>query len=188
MPIAFDTIQQKLDNHDFATLSELECFFKRLVKNAKDYNERESIIHRDAERIRKAVVKFMTDNNPEYKTNPGLKLEPTPIGPIESVESKPVVPKPIEPAPVPTEEEDSDVDAEGEPEYLEEEIEEIKTEPQPVVKRRGRPPKNPLAPRKSTTPALSDAQYTGISFAGLTFQQAQEKILADVLSHKEDPS
>ncbi|KAJ8058155.1 hypothetical protein OCU04_013010 [Sclerotinia nivalis] len=185
MPIAFDTIQEKLDNHDFATLSELESFFKRLVKNAKDYNERESIIHRDAERIRKAVVKFMTDNNPEYKTNPGLKLEPTPIAPVESVVSKPVEPKPVEPAPIPTEQEDSDADAEGEPEDLEEEI---KTEPVPVVKRRGRPPKNPGAPRKSTTPAVSDSQYAGVSFVGLTFQQAQEKILADVLSHKEDPA
>ncbi|KAI9648855.1 hypothetical protein NHQ30_003496 [Ciborinia camelliae] len=189
MPIAFDTIQAKLDNYDFATLSELECFFKRLVKNAKDYNERESIIHRDAERIRKAVVKFMNENNPEYKTNPGMKLEPTPIGPTEPGAHKLVVPKPAEPAPVPvpvpTLQDDSDADAEGEPEDLDEAI---KTEPQPIVKRRGRPPKNPGAPRKSTTPAVSDSQYAGVSFTGLTFQQAQEKILADVLSHKEDPS
>ncbi|ESZ99018.1 hypothetical protein SBOR_0552 [Sclerotinia borealis F-4128] len=187
MPVAFDTVQEKLDNRDFATLSELESFFKRLVKNAKDYNERESIIHRDAERIRKAVVKFMTDNNPEYKTNPGLKLEPTPIGPIGLVESRPVVPRPAEPAPVATEQDDSDADAEGEPEDLEEQ-QQIKIEPQPIVKRRGRPPKNPGAPRKSTTPAVSDSHYAGVSFSGLTFQQAQEKILADVLSHKEDPA
>ncbi|QSZ29692.1 hypothetical protein DSL72_004209 [Monilinia vaccinii-corymbosi] len=185
MPIAFDTIQEKLDNYEFATLSELESFFKRLVKNAKDYNERDSIIHRDAERIRKAVVKFMTDNNPEYKTNPGLKLEPTPIWPAEPVEPKSVEPKPAESAPVPTPQDDSDVDAEGEPEDF---GEEVKNEPQPIVKRRGRPPKNPGAPRKSTTPAVSDSQYAGVSFAGLTFQQAQEKIIADVLSHKEDPS
>ncbi|KAB8305050.1 hypothetical protein EYC80_004353 [Monilinia laxa] len=184
MPIAFDTIQEKLDNHDFATLSELECFFKRLVKNAKDYNERESIIHRDAERIRKAVVKFMTDNNPEYKTNPGMKLEPTPIPPVESIEYK-VDPKPAAPAPVHTAQDDSDADAEGEPEYFEEET---KTEPQPIVKRRGRPPKNPGAPRKSTTPAVSDSHYASVSFTGLTFQQAQEKVIADVLSHKVDPS
>ncbi|KAF7902249.1 hypothetical protein EAF00_002152 [Botryotinia globosa] len=195
MPIAFDTVQEKLDNFAFATLSELESFFKRLVKNAKDYNERESIIHRDAERIRKAVVKFMTDNNPEYKTNPGMKLEPTPIEVLEPIEynpgskpagSIPAHPKHVEPTPVPIVQDDSDIDAEGEPEDFE--AEEIKIEPQPVIKRRGRPPKNPLAPRKSTTPAVSDSQYAGISFAGLSFQQAQEKILADVLSHKEDPS
>ncbi|KAG4034756.1 hypothetical protein MFRU_002g01080 [Monilinia fructicola] len=185
MPIAFDTIQEKLDNRDFATLSELECFFKRLVKNAKDYNERESIIHRDAERIRKAVVKFMNDNNPEYKTNPGMRLEPTPIPPVESIEYKPVDPRPAEPAPVHAAQDDSDADAEGEPEYFEEEI---KTEPQPIIKRRGRPPKNLGAPRKSTTPAVSDSQYAGVSFTGLTFQQAQEKVIADVLSYKVHPS
>lgn len=187
MPIAFDTIQQKLENGDFSTLTELESFFKRLVKNAKDYNERESIIHRDAERIRKAVVKFMNEKNPEYKTNPGMKLEPTPIGPVELVVYKPAEAKPVEPVSVPTEQDDSDADAEGEPEDLEG-GEEFKTEPHPLLKRKGRHHKNPWAPRKSTTPALSDSQYAAISFAGLTFQQAQEKVIADILSHKEEPS
>lgn len=55
--------------------------------------------------------------------------------------------------------------------------------------RGGRQTKEPKAPgsRKSGTPAASGLQYDGVSFAGLTFQQAQEKIVEDMIHYKEDP-
>jgi hypothetical protein len=199
MPIALDTIEAKLNNYDFSTLSELECYFKRFIKNNKDYHDRDAPIHRDAERVRKALVAYMTKTNPEYKRTPGLKLEPTPF-PKEDDGSE-------------------DMDAEGD--IVDEELEGVPFESHPqaqpqaplqsqqqtevnaqtpsqsqaspqeqshsLPKRRGRPPKNSMAPRKSTTPAVSDSQYAGVSYSSLNFQQAQEKVVADVLSYKENP-
>ncbi|PQE22754.1 bromodomain containing protein [Rutstroemia sp. NJR-2017a BVV2] len=117
MPIALDTIEAKLNNYDFSTLSELECYFKRFIKNNKDYHDRDAPIHRDAERVRKALVAYMTKTNPEYKRTPGLKLEPTPF------------------------------------------------------------------PKEDD----GNSQYAGVSYSSLNFQQAQEKVVADVLSYKENP-
>ena len=137
-------------------------YFKRMVSNAKEYNQRGSEIYDDAERLRKALSNFMTKTNPAYKNVPGYTAVPTPI---------------------PAEGEDpaSDEDAEGEPDS------EAETMPS---KRRGRPPKNSQArsstPRHSSTPAVQDSQYAGVGFAGLTFQQAQEKIVSDMIRHKED--
>ena len=78
MPIAIDMIEVKLNNREFPTLTSLESYWKRLVQNAKDYNERESLIHKDAERIRKIVTGFMLKNNPAYK-DPKYQSYPTPI-------------------------------------------------------------------------------------------------------------
>ena len=162
MPIAIDTIEAKLVRKEFPNLSALESYFKRMVSNAKEYNQRGSEIYDDAERLRKALSNFMTKTNPAYKNVPGYTAVPTPI---------------------PAEGEDpaSDEDAEGEPDS------EAETMPS---KRRGRPPKNSQArsstPRHSSTPAVQDSQYAGVGFAGLTFQQAQEKIVSDMIRHKED--
>jgi hypothetical protein len=45
----------------------------------------------------------------------------------------------------------------------------------------------PNAQRSSTTPSMTEAQYsTSVGYVGLTFQQAQEKLVAEMLKHKED--
>jgi hypothetical protein len=161
MPIALDTIEGKLNRREFPTLTALESYFKRMISNAKEYNEKGSPIYEDAERIRKALSNFMTKTNPAYKT-PGYVAFPTPL-------------------PGQADDDSSDADADGDPES--------EAEAMPVTKKRGRPPKNPQAhaQRSSATPARSESQYAGMSYEGLTFQQAQEKIVEDLLREKESP-
>ena len=160
MPIALDMIESKLLNLEFPDLTSLESYFKRMVLNAKEYNEKGSIIYEDAERLRKVLSNFMTKNNPAYKT-PGFTAHPTPL-PGE--------------------------DGEGDNEAAEVE-EESEIEVAALPRKRGRPPKNPQAhaQRKSATPALGDSQYAGVSFSALNFQQAQEKIMADLIIQRDHP-
>lgn len=154
-----------MKRHEFPTLSTLESYFKRMVQNAKEYNERGSQISDDAERIRKALSNYMTKHNPAYKT-PGYTSFPTPIPDNASGGT-------------------SEVDAE------EEEEEEVKTEAPKVKRKPGRPPKNPQAiaraqsQRSSATPAISETKYAGVSYSGLTLQQAQEKIVSDIINYKD---
>jgi hypothetical protein len=55
MPIAINTIEEKLKRHKYPNLTALEGDLKRMVSNAKSYNERSSLIFADAERIRKLL-------------------------------------------------------------------------------------------------------------------------------------
>jgi hypothetical protein len=131
-----------------------------MIQNAKEYNEKGSQVYDDAERIRKALSNFMTKTNPAYKLIPGYVAFPTPLpGQVDGTAS------------------DEDADGEPDPEI----------EAATVIKKRGRPPKNPQAQRSSATPALSERSYAGVSFEGLTFQQAQEKIVEDLIRQKESP-
>ncbi|QIW96409.1 hypothetical protein AMS68_001927 [Peltaster fructicola] len=70
LPIAIDTIEKKLQQDAYPTVTTLESDLKRMVQNAKDYNTAGSDIYEDAERIRKLVYNYMKINNPEYSTNP----------------------------------------------------------------------------------------------------------------------
>lgn len=178
MPIALDTIEEKLKRREFPTLTSLESYCKRMISNAKEYNQKGSEIYDDAERIRKALSNFMTKNNPAYK-KPGYVAFPTPL--------------PAEDSPEEVEEEE-DEDAEGSDEDAEGDVDMETPDPAPPSKRqRGRPPRNPSSnnalngQRKSVTPSsMTDSQYGAVGFQGLTFQQAQEKLVADMIEHKED--
>lgn len=79
LPLALDTIEEKVQNHEYPTVSTLESDLKRLVQNAKDFNDPKSEIFEDAERIRKLVFNFMKANNPAYKEDPKYSAFPTPI-------------------------------------------------------------------------------------------------------------
>lgn len=50
-----------------------------MVNNAKEYNQKGSIVAEDAERLRKAVSNYMTRHNPAYKNIPGYAPTPTPL-------------------------------------------------------------------------------------------------------------
>lgn len=181
MPISINTIEEKLKRREFPTLTTLESYCKRMISNAKEYNERGSEIHDDAERIRKAVSNYMTKINPAYKKSNYVPF-PTPL--------------PAEPLPEADQDADGDEDedAEGSDEDADGEIDTEAPNPAPVAKRRpGRPPKNPSlnnaanGGRSSATPtSITDSQYNNVGFQSLTFQQAQEKIVADILRYKED--
>ena len=69
-PTSSHTAQDKLERHDYATLSAVESDAKRMVANAKQYNDDKSIVY--------LLSNFMTKNNPAYK-NPDYIALPTPI-------------------------------------------------------------------------------------------------------------
>lgn len=50
-----------------------------MIQNAKDYNDPDSVIYEDAERIRKLVYNFMKQNNPAYKDDPKYAAVATPV-------------------------------------------------------------------------------------------------------------
>lgn len=167
MPIALDTIEEKLERREFPNLTALESYFKRMVQNAKDYNEPSSEIAADAERLRKALSNYMSKTNPAYKT-PGYVAIPTPI-PAELLKADDENTG------------ESDEDAEGD---SDEDV------PAPVSNKRapGRPRKSLSGAdgngkRSSLTPALTDAQYSQDGFSSLNFQQAQEKLIGEMLQH-----
>lgn len=168
LPVAIDTIELKLSRREFPNLTALESYVKRMIDNAKHYNEPASLIFQDAERLRKLLVAFMKENNPAYKIDPNYVPKATEVPHDAGLDKAPP---------------DSDVDAEGELD-----IEPALVEPAPAAaaapppsRPRGRPrgSLNRVGGRSSATPA-SENRYTGPGYAGLTFQQAQEKILYDL--------
>lgn len=78
MPISLNMIEQKLAAFEYTTMELLEGDLKRMVQNAKDYNDSRSEVFADAERIRKALSNFMPKHNPAY-ANPNYRAVPTPI-------------------------------------------------------------------------------------------------------------
>ena len=79
LPIAIDTIEDKIHDGGYNSVTEIESDFKRMVQNAKDYNSTGSEIYDDAERIRKLVYNYMKSHNPAYTENPNYASFPTPI-------------------------------------------------------------------------------------------------------------
>lgn len=139
-----------------------------MVLNAREFNERGSRIYEDAGRLRRVVSKFMTKNNPAYKT-PGYVVLPTPL-PGEGI----------------AEDHAEDEEGTGDVDSDEAQIEED-SEVEVPSKKRGHLPRSQTQ-RRSATPTLSETlKYSGASFTGLNFQQAQEKIVEDMLEYKEDP-
>ncbi|PVI08266.1 Bromodomain-domain-containing protein [Periconia macrospinosa] len=78
LPIAIDTIEGKLRRGEYSTLAQVESDQKRLVNNAKSYNDKKSIIYEDAERLRKTASNWMVKHNPAYRIH-GYQAVPTPI-------------------------------------------------------------------------------------------------------------
>ncbi|PHH72504.1 hypothetical protein CDD82_5934 [Ophiocordyceps australis] len=83
MPIALETIEQKLNKGDFQNLAQLESYFKRMICNAKEFYPRSSSTYEDAERVRKALSNYMTKTNPAYGTR-GYQAHPTPLPPEDA--------------------------------------------------------------------------------------------------------
>ncbi|PBP21026.1 Bromodomain-containing protein [Diplocarpon rosae] len=162
MPIALDTIEAKLKRHEFPNLTTLESYFKRMISNAKEYNAKGSEIYEDSERLRKALSNYMTKHNPAYKLIDGYKPTPTPL------------PDPAE----------SSHDAVSEEETARGVDHEV---PISTKKGRGRPPKNSQHQRTSVTPALTNIAYSTDDYRGLSFQEAQEKFVEDLITQKEFP-
>jgi hypothetical protein len=78
MPLSLNIIEKRLENYEYENLERLESDLKRMVQNAKDYNNSRSSIFEDAERIRKALSNFMPKHNPAYLRE-DYRAYPTPI-------------------------------------------------------------------------------------------------------------
>ncbi|KAJ4345902.1 uncharacterized protein N0V89_012038 [Didymosphaeria variabile] len=78
LPIAIDTIEDRLNSGGYTSLAQVESDCKRLVNNAKSYNDRKSAIYEDAERLRKTASNWMVKHNPAYRKE-GYQAVATPI-------------------------------------------------------------------------------------------------------------
>lgn len=143
-------------------MTPVESDLRRMVSNAKSFNEKSSDIFSDAEKIRKMVSSTMQKINPAYADKSYAPFAtPIPEGILKKVKKQ---------------EEVHDVDAEGEtdPEVNEKPKRPITIiGPSSAVAMNGR--------RASSTPAVQDAEDAGQSFDGNTFQQAQEKIMTELI-------
>lgn len=187
MPIALETVEEKLNKGQFKTLAELESYFKRMIANAKEFYPRSSAVFDDAERVRKALSNYMTKNNPAYQTR-GYQAVPTPLPPENGEEAEEG-----------GDEEDGDVDAEGEEEEQQQPEEDEEEDEEPASRRRsiilkrtgsGRPSRNSASyaesPKKSKpSNSRPDHEYHNVPYKGLSFQQAQEKLIEELLRYKE---
>ncbi|KAG9517618.1 Bromodomain-containing protein, partial [Aureobasidium melanogenum] len=156
LPISISTVQNKLERHEYPTLSTVESDIKRMVANAKQYNDDKSTVYQDAERIRKALSNFMTKHNPAYK-DPSYIAIPTPIpgGDDDATASS---------AP-PTRE------ASEQPKKI------------TISLKASRDRKSSAAPPAASSPALVQDDSDPADFTGKTFQQAQEHIINGLISH-----
>lgn len=67
-----------MKRHEYPTLTALESDLKRMISNAKTYNQKSSQVFADAERIRKILSNNMPKINPAYK-DPKYVAFPTPL-------------------------------------------------------------------------------------------------------------
>lgn len=186
--MSLELLERKLNNYEYTHLSALESDFKRLVQNAKEINSRTSETFNDAERIRKAVSNLMVKTNPAYKSG-NYQAAPTPLppspGPNGADEDEDAPGEEDEDMDVDTDADadaDADVDADAdEEEELEEELEPVKR-----GRRGGRPSRGAAAPPPKASRSLSTQANTADDFKGLSFQQAQEKIVADILQKNDE--
>ncbi|KAM5355347.1 hypothetical protein ACJ41O_001993 [Fusarium nematophilum] len=190
LPISLELIEKKLNNGEFENLAELESYFKRMISNAKEFHPRSSTTFDDAERIRKALSNYMTKTNPAYH-NRGYQAVPTPLPPEDSNEDA------EEDGEQEDEEEQEDEDKEGEEKDEDEEEEDEEEEEVPRSRKRttitlrrrgpGRPPRRASTRGKEVPapPVKPDHQYENVPYKGLTFQEAQEKIVEELLRHQD---
>ncbi|KAL6159559.1 hypothetical protein ACJQWK_05804 [Exserohilum turcicum] len=166
LPIAIDTIEKKLNDGEYSSLAQVESDCKRLVNNAKAYNDKKSVIYEDAERLRKTASNWMVKNNPAYRDGNYVAVatpipgedNSTPSKPSPRVTSTPKIPQ------TPT--------------------------TQDITER----PRRAAAIAASATPAPSKLRQSasvapdeddGDDYTGKTFQQAQEQIVREILEYED---
>ncbi|KAI9172167.1 Chromatin structure-remodeling complex subunit rsc1 [Paramyrothecium foliicola] len=206
LPISLKIIEDKLNNGKFTTLAELESYFKRMIANAKEFYPRSSQVFDDAERVRKALSNYMTKTNPAYG-NRAYQAMPTPLPPENGEEAEDEDDAEddkgdeVEDEDAEGDEENDDAEGEDDQEDAEgdddeeaedEEDEEPSSRRRSIVLKRrgsGRQPRNSHqaqnSPRTSNPPSRPDHQYEGVPYKGLSFQQAQEKIVEELIRHEE---
>ncbi|KAG7101865.1 hypothetical protein HYQ45_018757 [Verticillium longisporum] len=194
-------IEQKLNNHEFATLTEVESYFKRMVSNAKEYYSRNSSTFEDAERVRKALSNHMTKVNPAYHRGDGYTAFPTPI-PSELENAEEEAPETPEEAADDEEEEEEEDDAAADDDEEDDDRDaDVEDDGKPqrsgrpsIILRRGSARKSAASstPNATATPRSAnrkgDDVYADIPYKECSFQEAQEKIVEELIRKTEDDS
>jgi hypothetical protein len=139
----------------------LEADIKRLFTNAKSYYNKSTGMYADAERIRKILSDFMRKNNPDYLRDPNHITQPTPVS-DEHSNSRQAAAIPVR---IPAHTVSAAVE---------------------TPSGRGRRTivnTSPAMNGKSSTPAASRnfRKKSPNAYEGLTFQQAQEKVVEEVM-------
>lgn len=142
---------------EYANLTAVESDAKRMVANAKQFNDKKSAVYEDAERVRKTASNFMTKHNPAYRDS-NYVAQPTPI-PEDLMNGSHV--------PV----------ANGTPHTQSVRLTFGKPRPAPTPQ----PVRAAVASSKEPTPAVESPG----DFKGLSFQQAQEKLLNECIEHED---
>lgn len=170
LPVALDTIEEKLKRNAYPTVTTLESDLKRMIQNAKEFNVPKSEIYEDAERIRKLVYNFMKVHNPAYSQDPNYTSFPTPIS-------------------------ETKLHLTNNAHRVEAVKEEPKSRDGSVKPRPSTAPKasEPPSERKSSV-AASSAREEGnhededenMDFTGKSFQDAQHMIIAELIRHTDE--
>ena len=150
---------------------------KRMISNAKSFNNKTTQIYSDAEKVRKLVSNFMVERNPAYRNQSYQAIAtPVPEGWQPRSTQKPA--RRHSPTATPS---------------LKQAKEEVNIE-QPSAESRSSkrsetaPTQSPAVEEEdaartaSSTPAAQDAEGAGEGFEGNTFQQAQDKIVTEMMN------
>ncbi|KAF2650142.1 Bromodomain-containing protein [Lophiostoma macrostomum CBS 122681] len=171
LPIAIDTMEDKLKRGAYPSLAQVESDCKRLVNNAKVFNDKKSLVYEDAERLRKTASNWMVKHNPAYRIK-GYSALPTPIpGEEDGTPSKPT-PRPAVSTPKP---------AVATPDTAE--------RPRRAAAAAGAQAATP-APSKlrHTASVAPEADTHGPEFEGKNFQQAQEQLVKAMIDYVDPES
>ncbi|KAH8725282.1 Bromodomain-containing protein [Phaeosphaeriaceae sp. PMI808] len=173
LPMAIDTIEDKLERGKYANLAQVESDCKRLVNNAKAYNDKRSIIYEDAERLRKTASNWMTKHNPAYRDNTYVAVATPVPGEENSLPGKPIpriisTPRAVHSSPI------------------------IVTPDSSERPRRAAAIAQPSTPVPSklrqSASVVPEKVEDNPDFDGKTFQQAQEQIVKEIIDFVEPES
>ena len=166
LPISINIVEDKIKNGQYTDLTGIESDMRRLISNAKSYNNRTSSLFSDAEKIRKMLSNYMIKNNPAYKTGNYIPA---------------ATPVPNDWKPPGTKQEDAgEEDAEGETD----DEEPVPVQKEPLSAARSSAPSTSDKRATSSTPAIPDFADEKVGFEGLDFQEAQEKIVQELINSK----
>ncbi|KAI5306660.1 hypothetical protein KEM56_007721 [Ascosphaera pollenicola] len=161
LPISLQMVEQRLQNHEYRQLTHVECDLRRLVSNAKHYNENGSALFSNAERIRKVLAAEFPKINPAYN-DPNYVPFSTPVPEDKKIAAASLPSEPVAPI--------NEARGEEQPET-------------PYLRGRKRTTKSqPQVPDKP--PDINAEQQEG--FEGLSFEAAQAKIISEMIKLKDE--
>lgn len=154
-------LQNKLRHNGYTTLTQVESDLKRMVANAKSYNEDGSIVYADAERIRKMVSNFMTKNNPAYKDASYVAVA----------------------TPIPDDSKTNVVDLKETPRPSTRDASDQPRKPTVTISLKNRKSSVAAASPGATDDTTTNTPAPSGDYTGKTFQQAQEQIVNELIHY-----